>query len=697
MSDYKYPSDSRNHPGSDRFSPSRITTSCVVALLIFIMLFVPAAAAAPGVNGLTPATGLNITTVAVTDLNGTGFVPGATVLLTPVNANPVHKGSLQNGSGGALLDTPFGVYVSGNYAYVASSGNNALEIVDISNPASPVHAGNIVDGSGGALLDSPFGVYVSGNYAYVTSAGGNALEIIDISNPASPVHAGSIVDGSGGALLDSPWGVSVSGNYAYITGYYSSALEIVDVTDPANPLHTGSLLDGGGSVPCLSLPAGLYVSGNYTYVAVDGSNTLEIVNVTNPASPEHAGRLDDGSGVAPFLDDPLSVFISGNYAYTASSGSNAMEIVDISDPANPVHKGSIPDGSGGALLNRTFSLVVSGKYAYITSQNNSALEIVDIGTIPAASVNVVSPSRITCTVNLTGAVPGLYNVVVTNPDGSFGTLPGGFAVIGATPTTPTPTPIPTATPTPTPTFTPLPTPTPAWTPAYDNSGSDSDPTPVPTPGRKMMITVNVGGYSGIYRANVTGTGISDLIITGSAAFGPGQGISPAPGTVYEYTDLVPARYTTIQEAAISYSVPRLWLDGNDLIPQGVAIYRLSNSTWNVLPTTLEKSEGGRSYYTARSPGLGRFAITGELQRPADSVVQGQEMPQGTSNDVVKASVTQVVPTVSRTPVPLQTTGAPAQPATQPSAGFSSFTIVALVGIIILIALAIIINKRKSDL
>jgi LPXTG-motif cell wall-anchored protein len=48
-------------------------------------------------------------------------------------------------------------------------------------------------------------------------------------------------------------------------------------------------------------------------------------------------------------------------------------------------------------------------------------------------------------------------------------------------------------------------------------------------------------------------------------------------------------------------------------------------------------------------------------------------------------------------VPLQTTEAPAQPATQPSTGFSSFTIVALVGTIILIALAIIINKRKSDL
>ena len=36
--------------------------------------------------------------------------------------------------------------VSGNYAYVASYQSNALEIVDISNPAVPVHKGKLVNG-----------------------------------------------------------------------------------------------------------------------------------------------------------------------------------------------------------------------------------------------------------------------------------------------------------------------------------------------------------------------------------------------------------------------------------------------------------------------------------------------------------------------------------------------------------------------
>jgi LPXTG-motif cell wall-anchored protein len=142
----------------------------------------------------------------------------------------------------------------------------------------------------------------------------------------------------------------------------------------------------------------------------------------------------------------------------------------------------------------------------------------------------------------------------------------------------------------------------------------------------------------------------------------------------------------------------LWLDGNDLIPLDVAIYRLSNSTWTVLPTTLVKSEGERSYYTAVSPGLGRFAITSDPRKSAVTLVMGQETPQGTINDMVKASVTEAVPTTSRTPVAIQTTEVPELPATRPSSGFSSLTIVAAIfGILLLIGLVLVVRKRKTEL
>ncbi|MFH1150235.1 MAG: right-handed parallel beta-helix repeat-containing protein [Actinomycetota bacterium] len=55
--------------------------------------------------------------------------------------------------------------------------------------------------------------------------------------------------------------------------------------------------------------------------------------------------------------------------------------------------------------------------------------------INAADVLVASPQRITCTLDLTGASPGAWNVVVTNPDGGSGSLGGGFTVDSLPPPT----------------------------------------------------------------------------------------------------------------------------------------------------------------------------------------------------------------------------------------------------------------------
>ena len=57
----------------------------MMVMLLCVVLVIPAAAGSPTVTGITPPVGLNTSTVFITDLNGTGFLSGATVLLTPVN------------------------------------------------------------------------------------------------------------------------------------------------------------------------------------------------------------------------------------------------------------------------------------------------------------------------------------------------------------------------------------------------------------------------------------------------------------------------------------------------------------------------------------------------------------------------------------------------------------------------------------
>lgn len=55
----------------------------------------------------------------------------------------------------------------------------------------------------------------------------------------------------------------------------------------------------------------------------------------------------------------------------------------------------------------------------------------DAAIIQAYNVNVVSSARITCTVGLFGAEPGVYDVVVTNPDGQEARLDDAFTVVSA--------------------------------------------------------------------------------------------------------------------------------------------------------------------------------------------------------------------------------------------------------------------------
>jgi hypothetical protein len=305
---------------------------------------------------------------------------------------PLHKGSLLDGGGLApYLGGPISVYVSGNYAYVISF-YNALEIIDVTNPAAPVHKGSIFDGGGVApylnfinnvsgYTSGPNSIYVSGNYVYLASFGSNALEIIDVTNPAAPVHKGSILDGGGVApYLNGPISVYVSGNYAYVASYGGNALEVIDVTNPASPVHKGSIVDGGGVAPFLNEPGSVYVSGNYAYVGSFGSGALEIINVSNPAAPSHYQSLSNLANGA-LIDGIQSVFVSGNYIYMANA--NIYSDLDIAYLYGPsLTSFSPPTGAvgnsvtiAGQNFNTFLTASINGTTANITSVSATSLTL----------------------------------------------------------------------------------------------------------------------------------------------------------------------------------------------------------------------------------------------------------------------------------------------------------------------------------
>ncbi|MDO9325924.1 MAG: kelch repeat-containing protein [Methanoregula sp.] len=211
------------------------------------------------------------------------------------------------------------------------------------------------------------------------------------------------------------------------------------------------------------------------------------------------------------------------------------------------------------------------------------------------------------------------------------------------------------------------------------SGGDSDPVSDAAIAAAQNVSgtnsVNVGGNSAISLTTVTGKGISGLIVTGFVLAGPGPENSPAPGTVYQYLDLTPARFSSIDKADIAFSIPRSWLNEHHISVQDVVMYHLSEKSWNGLPTTFVREENGWVYYRAVSTGFSRFAIAGKLNNESNTTFQKPVELQSTY------TIATITPSLTNSPgtqkpIPTQTV---AVPVSASSSSLSLPTIILLCG------------------
>jgi hypothetical protein len=99
-----------------------------------------------------------------------------------------------------------------------------------------------------------------------------------------------------------------------------------------------------------------------------------------------------------------------------------------------------PPGSGPTVTSITPSSGLNTGSVSITNLagtkfvNGATVRLTRSGynNISATGVTVISPTKITCTLPITGKEPGQWNVVVINPDGQAGTITNGFRVTAVT-------------------------------------------------------------------------------------------------------------------------------------------------------------------------------------------------------------------------------------------------------------------------
>ncbi len=92
----------------------------------------------------------------------------------------------------------------------------------------------------------------------------------------------------------------------------------------------------------------------------------------------------------------------------------------------------------------------------------------------------------------------------------------------------------------------------------------------------------------------------------------------APGISYKYLNIVAQNITDadIDFISINFGVERAWITAENIDPDTIALRKWVAGAWVSLPTAKVGEDGTYFYYSAESPGLSIFAVSGSVSAPA---------------------------------------------------------------------------------
>jgi len=260
--------------------------------------------------------------------------------------------------------TPTNITINGSYAYVTTStATTALEIINISTPSAPTLTKSVsMTGTAAAR-----GVFVSGNYAYVarassTTTGSNEFTVVNIATPASA----AVVGGYNNNIQMNE--IYVSGNYAYVaTSSTTAEMLVINISTPTAPTLAATYN------PATTLTA-LTITGYGSTVLLGMSTTLDAINITTPTAPTRLGTFTAAGTINDVDVDPTNLFAflgtsstTGEFQVINIASPNAMvltktvDVTGITSTVNGVAHSSSVDVVIGASASDTQEMLIFGK------------------------------------------------------------------------------------------------------------------------------------------------------------------------------------------------------------------------------------------------------------------------------------------------------------------------------------------------
>ena len=372
---------------------------------LFPALYSVADNPAPTVTAITPSSGITGTVVDVTNLEGTGFwgnpeVKIARTIASISTGNDYTIGVLDEGVVEAVGDNSNGqCNVSGwtGIKAISTKGSNTV--------------GLKVDGTVVAAGQNYYNRNKIYDWTGISAVSAGGLHTVGLRNDGTVVAVG---DNAYGQCNVSAWTDII----AVSSGFYHTAGLKEDGTVVAVGHNTYGQCNVSSWTDIIAVSSGIYntvgLKADGTAVAV-GWNNYGQCNVSSwtditavSAGGEHTiGLKGDGTAVAVGWNNYGQCDISGWTDIMAVS-SGFFHTVGLKEDGTVLAVGSNVYGQCN----------VSGWTKYLN----------------ATDVAVLSPTQITCTLDLMGAETGPWSVVVANEDGKSGTLVGGFDIEHPAPT-----------------------------------------------------------------------------------------------------------------------------------------------------------------------------------------------------------------------------------------------------------------------
>ena len=242
--------------------------------------------------------------------------------------NPTQVTVLQDGEnytlGGLTHITPIKMDDS-TYILTSPRSNNSIGIIDIGNPKMPKQVALIKDNATLALqgINSIETASINGRtYALVASPGESAMQIIDVTHPILPFHVSTARSGAEYPALINPHDVTAikveDSTYALLSAVNDDVIQIIDITNPQSPRPASNITLGT------------------EYTHLERPQTLDAVQIDGDAYALIAGRDSDGIQIIKLehektTQSPFSITSSGANSSYAKAGDTISVQIAIND------------------------------------------------------------------------------------------------------------------------------------------------------------------------------------------------------------------------------------------------------------------------------------------------------------------------------------------------------------------------------